>query len=103
MSQVGLNSVRVRPHGTVSVSGPSGGGGRCRGIGLLELEPFRALEGGIVPAAGLEGDFFEAGGFAGEEELFFEAGEEELLEVVEVGGGIDQDRELAAGERVEGG
>jgi len=39
----------------------------------------------LIPAAGFEGDFSEAGGFAGEEELFFEAGEEEVFEVVEVG------------------
>jgi hypothetical protein len=60
-----------------------------------------AVFGGVVPAAGLEGDLAEAGGLAGEEELLLEAGEEELFEVVEVGGGVDEDGEVAAVEGVE--
>ena len=58
--------------------------------------------GAWVSAAGLEGDFFEAGGFAGEEELLLEAGEEELFEFVEVGGAVDEDDEGAAAEGFEG-
>jgi hypothetical protein len=74
------------------------------GIVFTASVELRALFGLVrcVPAAGLEGDLAEACGFAGEEELLLEAGEEELLELVEVGGGVDDYRQRAAVEGFEG-
>src|SRR4051794_469428 len=55
-----------------------------------------------VPSSGLEVNLAQAGGFAGEEELLLEAGEEELLQLVEVRGAIDEDRERATMKALEG-
>src|SRR5688572_15588204 len=67
-----------------------------------EVQLPSALFAVTVPAAGFEGDLAQAGRLAREQELLLETREEELLELVEVGGAVDQDRQRAAREGFQG-
>src|SRR6185312_1639816 len=55
----------------------------------------------FIPPTGLKVDLPEPGSFAGQQKLLLESRQKKLLELVQMGGAVDQNDEGSAGERFE--